>query len=468
MMSATLPTGHFASHFEKACGLKALPIIKVPGRAFPVSDWYLEDLIREGGMGDQLAMIVERSITNMAEDDQDSAKPAPTGAGAGQAANKAAKAAQHGRTKLWKSYATSIVCAVRYIQTALAGSDGSVIVFLPGVGEIERISTYLQEQSDFRDCVIVPLHGSQPPEKQSAAFRKYPGKRKVVLSTNVAETSITIPDACVVIDTGRVKEAGYDAERKVRQRVHEPRSPTASPNKRTTPCYALGAAFGPGPVHLFQLSRLLCHRLLWSTHRSQMNTLNETWISKASVSQRRGRAGRTREGICFHLYPRSVFETFQDYTEPEIRRCSLEAMCLQTIGFGISRPDKFLASMLDPPSPTQVQTALMSLLELGATRLIDSRGGGGDPTHQKVELTPLGQHLAAMPVDPPIGKLLVLSVILQYVTHRPLLAGLPGGESCARAPNGMGLDYRGLYPLHVLLLWQMCSIGCSGGRYFGE
>ena len=126
-----------------------------------------------------------------------------------------------------------------------------------------------------------------------------PGVRKIVVATNMAETSITINDCVYVVDLGKSKETSYDA-------------------LNNTPC------------------------------------LLPSWISQASARQRRGRAGRVQPGVCFHLYPQAVHDALLDYTPPELLRTPLHSLCLQIKSLQLGGVAPFLAKALQPPQPLAV------------------------------------------------------------------------------------------------------------------
>ncbi|CAN0468710.1 unnamed protein product, partial [Scytosiphon promiscuus] len=144
-------------------------------------------------------------------------------------------------------------------------SSGSVLVFMPGTMEIDRLCRELEHATEGgQHLQVLPLHGSLPPHKQRAVFDPPPrGIRKVVVSTNIAETSITIPDVTVVVDSCRVKEMGYDVAR-------------------------------------------------------QMPRLQESWASQDSLTQRKGRAGRVRDGVSFKLIRRKTFNKLPVHGTHEI------------------------------------------------------------------------------------------------------------------------------------------------------
>ncbi|OMO49784.1 hypothetical protein CCACVL1_30803 [Corchorus capsularis] len=169
--------------------------------------------------------------------------------------------------------------------------------------------------------------------------------RKIVLATNIAESSITIDDVVYVIDCGKAKETSYDA-----------------------------------------LNKLAC--------------LLPSWISKASAHQRRGRAGRVQPGVCYRLYPKVIHDAMLEYQLPEILRTPLQELCLHIKSLQLGTVGTFLAKALQPPDPLAVQNAIELLKTIGA--LDDAE-----------ELTPLGRHLCTLPVDPNIGKMLLMGAIFQ-------------------------------------------------------
>ena len=137
--------------------------------------------------------------------------------------------------------------------------------------------------------------------------------------------------------------------------------------------------------------------------KHKMRALVECWVDKASARQRAGRAGRVCAGQCFHLYTRvRAAQVFEDHKSPEIRRVPLEELCLQILAMGHSDVSRFLGNSLDPPAQSAVVAALSTLTEVQA---IDAHGS----------LTPLGHHLSKLPVDPHIGKMLILGAIFSCI-----------------------------------------------------
>jgi HrpA-like RNA helicase len=252
--------------------------------------------------------------------------------------------------------------------------DGAVLIFLPGMGEITKLNERLRENGAFRSLHVIPLHSEFSSKDQKQIFEPPPaGKRKVVLATNIAETSITIEDVTVVIDTGRVKEMRYDGQKR-------------------------------------------------------LAVLEETWVSQASGVQRMGRAGRTRPGVAFRLYSRALHDTlFKAQTTPEIRRVPLEDLILQIELLQLGTPEVFLSKAVTPPKPTAIAAALLNLHELAA---IEPNGQGG------LMLTPLGFHLSMLPIDVRLGKMLVYACVLQCVEPILTIAATMSNKSPFQAPFG--------------------------------
>ena len=226
-----------------------------------------------------------------------------------------------------------------------------MLVFLTGWDEISKLLDEAKKSrvlSDSSRVALLPLHGSMPTVNQREIFdRPPPGVRKIVVATNIAETSITIDDIVYVVDGGKAKEKTYD------------------------------------PVN-----KLAC--------------LLPAWISRASARQRRGRAGRVQAGVCFHLYPSGAHEQMAEYQLAEILRTPLEELCLQIKSLNLGRIAPFMEKAIDAPPALSVQNAI---------NLLVSIGGLTDDGCEN--LTPLGRHLAALPVDPRVGKMLIYASVLQ-------------------------------------------------------
>jgi len=192
---------------------------------------------------------------------------------------------------------------------------GAVLIFLPGLGEISQLMSTIQEQSSMASSWwVVPLHASLPPEEQQTCFSTVlPAgcTRKIICSTNVAETSVTVPDVTTVIDTCRERKNHVD-------------------------------------------------------RYSNTPTLREQWCAKDSLKQRRGRAGRVQPGVCFRLLPENYMDRLDAVTPPEMQRVPLENVYLQVCASGIEDRPGFLAKTPDPPDETAVLFAEVALSDLGA------------------------------------------------------------------------------------------------------
>jgi ATP-dependent RNA helicase DHX36 len=228
---------------------------------------------------------------------------------------------------------------------------GAVLIFLPGWDEILRLKDRLEEsRDDFglkSKYLILPLHSMVAPAEQKKVFVRPPaGTRKIVLSTNIAETAVTIDDVVCVIDSGRLKEKSYD------------------------------------PF-------------------TGVSTLQAAWISKASERQRRGRAGRCQPGIAFHMYSRQRSESLVEFQLPELKRTPLDEMALQVKLLertSQQRIGEFLSKAVEPPVPHAVDAAVSLLKDIGALE-------------EDEHLTSLGRHLAALPLPPALGKMLLYGVL---------------------------------------------------------
>ncbi|KAL3158036.1 hypothetical protein ABBQ32_011644 [Trebouxia sp. C0010 RCD-2024] len=196
--------------------------------------------------------------------------------------------------------------------------DGAILVFLPGIGEISSLQERLSSTAKYRQGRhwVIPLHSSVSPGDQRQAFKHPPsGVRKIVIATNIAETSLTIEDVVYVVDCGKLKE-----------RRHDP--------------------------------------------RRGMSLLVEDWVSRASALQRKGRAGRVRAGVCWGLYTRHRYEhRLRRYQVPEMVRVPLEELVLQIHLLGLGPAGQFLEKVLEPPPKASVEGALAHLQALGALTL---------------------------------------------------------------------------------------------------
>ncbi|KAJ9637746.1 putative ATP-dependent RNA helicase ucp12 [Coniosporium tulheliwenetii] len=288
LMSATLDADVFAAYFNS---VGPVGRIEIQGRTHPVEDFYMDDVVRMTGFGG-------RGATDPDEDESGwDEGPAPT--------SMAGKLRSVGMRINYDLIAQT----VRHIDAELGSQDGGILIFLPGTMEIDRT---LQALRNIPNIYALPLHASLLPAEQRRVFPPAPkGMRKVIASTNVAETSITIEDIVAVIDTGRVKETSFDPQ-------------------------------------------------------NNMVKLEEVWASRAACKQRRGRAGRVRAGKCYKLYTRNAEMKMAERPEPEIRRVPLEQLCLSVKAMGVKNVAAFLAGALTPPESLAVEGAIELLGRMGA------------------------------------------------------------------------------------------------------
>jgi ATP-dependent helicase HrpA len=246
--SATLDTDRFSRHFGDA------PVIEVSGRTWPVEVRY-------------------RPLGDPQEDEEDLSL---------------SQGIARGLSELWRE------------------GQGDVLVFLPGEREIRDAADYLRKQS-FRNTEVLPLFGRLSSKDQDRVFHPDGRSRRVILATNVAETSLTVPGIRYVIDSGLVRISRYSYRSKVQRLPIEP-------------------------------------------------------VSKASANQRSGRCGRLGPGICVRLYDEDDFDTRPDFTEPEIQRSNLASVILQMRLLKLGDPDDF--PFVDPPEEGLIRDGFRLLEEL--------------------------------------------------------------------------------------------------------
>jgi ATP-dependent helicase HrpA len=271
--SATIDPQRFADHFATTRG--PAPIIEVPGRTHPVETIYRPLPGAESGR----AQVPPGSFMRDPED--------LTGA---------------------------VLDCVREIDSQ---PRGDILVFMPGEREIRETANALRrhfgDSAHGRGDEILPLYARLSIEEQRKAFRPHPGRR-IVIATNVAETSITVPGIRYVIDPGTARLSRYSARTKVQGLDIEP-------------------------------------------------------ISRASANQRKGRCGRVGPGVCYRLYSADDFESRDEFTPPEILRTNLASVVLQMSALKLGRPDRF--PFVEPPDSRLIRDGYDTLTELGA---IDESG----------------------------------------------------------------------------------------------
>jgi ATP-dependent helicase HrpA len=281
--SATIDPQRFAVHFGSS-GVDA-PVVEVSGRVYPVEVRY-------------------RPLIDLTEDTQED---------------------------VVRDQVQAICDAVGELVTE---GGGDILVFLSGEREIRDTADALR-RLNLRHTEILPLYARLSAAEQHRVFQRHTGRR-IVLATNVAETSLTVPGIRYVIDPGTARISRYSQRLKVQRLPIEP-------------------------------------------------------ISQASANQRKGRCGRTSDGICIRLYDEADFDARPEFTDPEILRTNLASVILQMTSLGLG--DLAAFPFVEPPDRRSVADGVALLHELGA--LDDGR------------LTPLGRRLAQLPIDPRLGRMLL-------------------------------------------------------------
>lgn len=202
------------------------------------------------------------------------------------------------------------LAVARVVRQSLVRDDGSLLVFLPGMADIRRLERLLVEAKLGSSVLIAPLHGDLPQALQDLAIRPAePGRRKIVLATSIAETSLTIDGVQVVIDAGRLRIPRFDP-------------------------------------------------------RSGLTRLETVRVTQDSAEQRRGRAGRLAPGICYRMWTEREHTTLTAHRQPEILEADLTSLMLDLAQWGTQDPTEL--SWLTPPPPGSVAQAKTLLMQLGA------------------------------------------------------------------------------------------------------
>ncbi len=316
--SATIDPERFSRHFDDA------PIIEVSGRTYPVEVRY-QPLLPEPPEADDLDDAPARPATR--------ATASPSTRKRGTSAPAAVADDAEPRDQI-----QAICEAAIELQ---AEGPGDILVFLSGEREIRDTAEALSAL-DLRHTEILPLYARLSVAEQHRVFAGHTGRR-IVLATNVAETSLTVPGIKYVIDPGTARISRYSQRLKVQRLPIEP-------------------------------------------------------ISQASANQRKGRCGRTSDGICIRLYSESDFDDRPEFTDPEILRTNLAGVILQMTAYGLGDIATF--PFIDPPDRRNIADGVSLLHELGAF----SDGGSGAAANR---LTDLGRRIAALPVDPRLARMVI-------------------------------------------------------------
>ncbi|SCZ98775.1 BZ3500_MvSof-1268-A1-R1_Chr7-1g09268 [Microbotryum saponariae] len=421
LMSATVDAEKIASYMGDC------PVITVPGRTFPVTPHFLEDVIEltqyrlTPTTDSQYVARSKRSYNGSGRPRKSADDEAPPDED--EEPDLPAGGLIKTLTTLSKQSRTTLECMDQHVinyglitllleqlcfeRRELIPFSNAILIFLPGIESIRRLTDMLEGHPKFgtNSFLILPLHSTISNDNQGLVFNvPRRGIRKIVISTcvlcefsdvltmviggthrvalaihrNIAETGVTIPDITAVIDTGKHREMRFDEKR--------------------------------------QISRLV-----------------ETFVAQSNAAQRRGRAGRVQEGICFHLFSKQRHDTIvstggrvmAEHPQPEMLRLSLQdlALRIKIMKIGNASIEDVLLRALDPPLLVNIQRAVFSLIEAKALTSTE-------------EITPLGRHLAKLPMDVHLGKFLIMATIFNCLDAALTIAAALNAKSPWMTPFG--------------------------------
>jgi ATP-dependent RNA helicase DHX36 len=343
LMSATMDTELFANYFKNnnaGHGTSACPALSVPGRTFPVKEKFLDTILKDmtkTHSAAQLRIMYSEPATRdylkindrYSRENAEEVKVAPSSAVAIVQDNDFVidwkheqKISAQGDIEVSNEKEDSIIpyalVATTIAHIAKTTENGAILVFLPGLDEMLKVDEWLRQGvlgvnfADTSKFKLSMLHSSIA-GGHTEVFNAVPqGCRKIILATNIAETSITIPDVQYVVDTGKLREKQYDQLRRI--------------------------------------TKLQC-----------------TWISKSNSKQRAGRAGRVQDGNYYALFSRTRHNSLRAIGLPEILRSDLQEICLDIKAQAFKSPIReFLSEAIEPPAPAAVDTSVVNLQALDA------------------------------------------------------------------------------------------------------
>ena len=349
LMSATIESKLFENYFKDVNNGLPAPVANIPGRSYPVTKHLLDDYLFDlqklphniGGWVFNEKVVQDYLKFEFKNDyfGDEVEIPYPL-----------------------------LTLIIAHVLNSSKNDDGHVLVFLPGWDEIKSVQNLLENNSlnflnlNFNDkskFSIHVLHSSVPVSEQQKIFEPCKkGIRRIILSTNVAETSVTIPDVVYVVDAGRVKEKRYDSKK----------------------------------------------------HMSQ---LVSAWVGKSNLNQRAGRAGRHRSGDYYGLVNKRRYESLEPHQTVEIKRIDLSEVVLRVkaLNFPGLEVEDVLEQTIEPPESERVNHALERLYNIGSI-------------NENKELTSLGRVLLQLPIEAPIGKLILYATFLRCLDPALTIAAI--------------------------------------------
>ncbi|KAL3274033.1 hypothetical protein HHI36_015452 [Cryptolaemus montrouzieri] len=302
LMSATLNEKRFQNFFDFC------PHVVIDGLAHPVEEYFLEDVVQrlnysypssrqQESNQQNSSKFLEKVVPYVDQLERDGSYPSLV---------------CREIRKPWSEEMNLDLIFKLTIDICNEEDEGAILIFVTGYDDINKLYNRFCETFTEDECVLVTLHSQIPTEEQRLVFDDPPpGVRKIIISTNIAETSITIDDVVYVIDSGWAKIKTYDA-------------------------------------------------------RQKTENLESRFISRANSVQRKGRAGRLRPGKCFRLYTKARFLNMYEYQKPEILRTRLESIILQVKLLQLGLVRRFFEKLLDQPYSYIVDSSLNLLCNLGA------------------------------------------------------------------------------------------------------
>ncbi|XP_050404542.1 ATP-dependent RNA helicase dhx29 [Patella vulgata] len=389
LMSATLDSQKFSSYFQYC------PVINIPGRTFPVEIFHVEDAIEMCGYIVDDDSKYTYSPSQLVQEESANVEVTVQGGESTKmdvhwtkenisridrtdlSAEKYCLRTRNAVTRLNHNRINMdlIIDLIKYLgnKEPYCDMEGAILIFLPGLADIQELNEVLTTEREFSDRN----------RYQILALHS-------VLSSGDQTRAFNIPPPGVrkVVLATNIAETGITI---------------------------------PDVIFVIDSGKVKETRYI---ETKQMSSLEEVFISKANAKQRQGRAGRVQNGFCFRLFTQAMYEDFKAYTIPEILRVPLEELCLNIMKCNFGHPVEFLSQGLDPPHELSVIRAMDLLRAVGAC---EEEGN---------TLTPLGHHLAALPVHVRIGKMLLYSAVFGCLEQVAVIAATMTDKSPFVVPLG--------------------------------